>query len=51
MGAARWVFASLEGAVIAARACREAGRIGEVGEMFKVKAFVVSDVNGRTFFV
>ena len=55
MGAARWVFASLKGAVIAARACKEGGRIRKVGEMvvgmFKVKEFVVGDVYGRTFFV
>ena len=55
MGAAGWVFASLKGVVVAARACKEGGRIREVGEMvvgmFKVKEFVVGDVYGRTFFV
>ncbi len=54
-GAARWVFASVEGAVVAARACEEGGWIREVGEMvvgmFKVKEFVVGDVYGRTLFV
>jgi len=55
VGAAGWVFASLKGVVVAARACKEGGRIREVGEMvvgmLKVKAFVVGDVYGRAFFV
>ena len=45
----------MKGVVVAARACKEGGRIREVGEMevgmFKVKEFVVGDVYGRTFFV